>query len=250
MGALTGALRTVFRVSHLLLSTSTLPGGSFLDYALEPVEQWLDGSRELLFVPYALRDHERYTSAAAAALAPLGVRVLGAHALTDPVGVAQGCGRMFVGGGNTFRLLQMLQLGGLVDAIRSVIRGGGRYLGSSAGTNVACPTIRTTNDMPIVEPASLAALGLVPFQVNPHYLDPIAGLVHAGETRELRLEQYLEENEIPVLGMREGSWLWCGPDQFALEGHTARVFRRDMVPWDAQPGTRFSGDLVPFAATR
>ena len=230
---------------HLLLSTSALFGGGFLDYALDPIELWLDGASDLLFVPYALHNHDLYTQKVASALTPLGVRVHGAHAVDAPGLLAQGCARVFVGGGNTFRLLRALQVTGLGELLASAVQGGARYLGSSAGTNVACPTIRTTNDMPIVEPGTLTALSLVPFQVNPHYLDPVPGLAHAGETRELRLEQYLEENEVPVIGLREGSWLWCEPDVFTLQGHTARVFRRGETPWDAPAGTRFGPTLVP-----
>lgn len=226
----------------LLLSTSTLYGQRYLEYALEPISEWMDAEREIVFVPYALADHNAYTSRVAEALSPLGVRVRGLHEYEDVSVALSEASRMFVGGGNTFRLLHRLQQNGLIEVIRQAVAGGSRYLGSSAGTNIASPTIRTTNDMPIVEPASFDALELVPFQINPHYLDPIPDLPHMGETRETRLTEFLEENDRPVVALREGAWLRIRDSgSIQLEGHTARLFQRGGSPVDKFPGFDFCG---------
>jgi dipeptidase E len=144
---------------------------------------------------------------------------------------------LFVGGGNTFRLLDRLQRLGLLDPIRGRVRGGMPYLGVSAGANLACPSIRTTNDMPIVEPAGFSALGLLPFQINPHYLDPAPSRSHMGETREERIREFLEENDVPVVGLREGSWIVADDGSARLEGPcSARLFRRGREPEEVPPG--------------
>ncbi|HTL97934.1 MAG TPA: dipeptidase PepE, partial [Holophagaceae bacterium] len=148
--------------------------------------------------------------------------------------------------GNTFRLLDTLLRFDLMEAIRTQARGGMPYTGASAGTNLACPTIRTTNDMPIVEPPSLAALGLVPFQINAHYLDPDPASTHKGETREERLMQYHEENALPVVGLREGAMLRVDGDCMSLLGlKGARIFRRGMEPVEAAPGAELGALLEP-----
>jgi dipeptidase E len=148
---------------------------------------------------------------------------------------------VFVGGGNTFRLLDRLQRTGALAAIAARAHAGMPYVGSSAGTNVATPTIRTTNDMPIVQPASFVALGLVPFQINPHYLDADPKSTHMGETREERLRQFHEENATPVLGLREGCWLDVRGDQMRLCGTTnARLFEKGAAPREFVPPTDLS----------
>jgi dipeptidase E len=142
-----------------------------------------------------------------------------------------------VGGGNTFRLLAELHRLGLLDVIRGRVRGGLPYLGVSAGTNVACPTIKTTNDMPIIQPPSFDALDLVPFQINPHYLDPDPNSTHKGETREDRIREFLEENETPVIGLREGSALLVDGNSVTLLGEkSARLFRRGAEPVEMESG--------------
>jgi dipeptidase E len=200
----------------LLLSNSLSPGLGFLEHALTEIGELVPPGSRLLFLPYASSDPDRYTRVVAEALAPLSVHVTGAHALTDPVSELGGADAVFTGGGNSFRLLKTLQASGLLPAIRERATTGMPYLGASAGTNVACPTIRTTNDMPIVQPASLDALGLIPFQINPHYLDPDPASTHQGETRPQRILEFLEENDVPVLALREGSWL-------RVSGSAARV---------------------------
>ncbi len=220
----------------LLLSNSTNHGQGYLDHAMATLLRFLPG-RRLLFVPFALRDQEAYAGKVRARLAREGFAVdrltadaAGREALADAEAV-------FVGGGNTFRLLDTLQRAGFVDLLRARVRGGMPYVGASAGTNIAAPTIRTTNDMPIVQPASFDALGLVPFQINPHYLDADPASRHMGETRADRLREYLEENERPVIGVREGAWLRLEGGRLTLEGtNGARIFRRGSDPADVEPG--------------
>ena len=143
---------------------------------------------------------------------------------------------IFCGGGNTFRLLDALYELDLLSPIRRRVSEGMPYVGASAGSNLACPTIKTTNDMPIVEPLSFDALGLVPFQINPHYLDPVPGSTHMGETRETRIREFHEENETPVVGLREGAMLRVEGDSVELRGRAgARIFRRGEEPVEVTP---------------
>lgn len=213
----------------LLLSNSTAPGRRYLEHALGAIDAILGSVRDLVFVPYALADHDAYTAQVSAALGPLGITVTGTHRTDCPASALIDAESIFIGGGNTFRLTAALHALGLIPAIRQAVRDGAPYLGSSAGTHVATPSLATTNDMPIVEPPSFATLGLVPFQINPHYLDPVPSSTHQGETRELRIVQYLEENPGPVLGMREGTWLRRSEATLTLGGGDAgaRLFRRD-----------------------
>jgi dipeptidase E len=191
----------------LLLSNSANHGRGYLDHAVEEVRAFLGEIRRLTFVPFALHDHAAYGAKVAGRLRPLGIEV---ETLMDDDrarDVITGSDALFVGGGNTFRLLDRLHRKGLVEAIRDRVGSGAPYMGASAGTVISSPTMKTTNDMPIVQPPSFQALGLVRFQINPHYLDPDPASTHMGETRETRLAEFLEENETPVLGLREGSWL-------------------------------------------
>ncbi|MFB7631963.1 dipeptidase PepE [Streptomyces sp. NPDC056149] len=232
----------------LLLSNSSAPGHGYLEHAREAITHHLDGVTELLFVPFALADHDAYTAKAAAFFTKLGVRVRGAHTAADPRELVASAQAVFTGGGNSFRLLKTLHERGLVDALAERVRAGLPYMGSSAGTNMACPTLRTTNDMPIVQPPSFTTLGLVPFQINPHYLDPDPASAHMGETREERITQFLEENDVPVLGLREGTWLQRTGDRLTLHGLPAgaRLFRRGAAPVEHAPGA----DLSALLATR
>lgn len=212
----------------LLLSNSQLHGRPFLDHALGAIAEFLAKKRSVLFVPFALADHDGYTARIRAALEPHGVEVVGLHTSKRPRVAVESADVIYVGGGNTFRLLAGVQSRRLLEPVRRLVAEGGlKYLGSSAGTNLSCPTIRTTNDMPIVEPRSFEAFGLVPFQINPHYLDPDPTSTHMGETREQRIEQFLEENAVPVLGLREGAWLRRRGSKLLLGGTTgARLFQR------------------------
>jgi dipeptidase E len=222
----------------LLLSNSTPFGRGYLDHAIDAIARFFGDARRLAFVPYALQDREAYLDKVRRRLGPSGFEVenVPADADTGRAALARAEG-IFVGGGNTFRLLDTLQRTGLLEEIRARVTAGVPYMGASAGTNIASPTIRTTNDMPIVQPRDFNALGFLKFQINPHYLDADAGLHHSGETREQRLLEYLEENETPVLGIREDAWLRLEGQVLVLEGERgARLFRRGVDPWEIAPG--------------
>ena len=225
----------------LLLSNSVSPGMGFLAHAREVIVELVPPGSRLLFLPYAVADRNHYAGVMTGALAPLGITVTSAHQVTDPVAALAGADAVFCGGGNSFRLLAALQSAALVAALRERVEVGLPYLGASAGTNMACPTLRTTNDMPIVEPQSFAAIGLVPFQINPHYLDPDPASTHQGETRPQRITEFLEENDVPVLGLREGSWLRVSGPVAAIGGTAgARLFRRGHQAAELAPGADVS----------
>ena len=230
------------RQTLFLLSNSTAFGMRYLEHALERLKDFLGDERRVLFVPYALADYDGYTAGIQAALAPLGVVVSGAHTFNDPQQALSEARVLYVGGGNSFRLLKTLQQQELLTVVRQRVEAGElRYIGSSAGTNMACPSLRTTNDMPIVQPRSFEAFGLLPFQINPHYLDPDPTSTHQGETRAERIAEFLEENDVPVLGMREGSWLQRNGPALRLEGVAgARLFLRAAEPQEIAPGTDLS----------
>ena len=222
----------------LLLSTSTVFGSGYLEYAGAELRDFLQGIRRVLFVPYALHDHDGYARKVHGRFAALGYELDSLHAAADMQRAIRDAEVIFIGGGNTFRLLKALYDLDLLDAIRARAGEGMPYMGSSAGTNVATPTIRTTNDMPIVQPPSFEALHLVPFQINPHYLDPEPGSTHMGETREERILQFHEENETPVIGLREGALLRIENGSCELKGiKGARLFRRGLDPVELEPGS-------------
>jgi len=221
----------------LLLSNSTNHGAGYLDHAIDAITSFLGPVRRVLFVPFALRDWTGYTAKARERLERAGIEVKGATADAHALATVEEAEAVFVGGGNTFRLLDSLQRSGLLEVLRRRVAAGMPYLGASAGTNIAAPTIKTTNDMPIVQPAGFSALGLVPFQINPHYIDADPSSRHMGETREERLREFLEENEVPVLALREGAWLRVEGDRARLEGtNGARLFRRGADPEECAPG--------------
>jgi len=221
----------------LLLSTSTVFGSGYLDYAEAEVRAFLGGIRRLLFVPFALHDQTAYAARVRSRFATMGFALDSLHDSRDPRESVAAAEAIFVGGGNTFRLLNTLYDLDLLGLIRERVLGGLPYMGASAGSNIAGPTIRTTNDMPIVQPPSFDALRLVPWQINPHYLDPLPGSTHMGETREERIRQFLEENETPVLALREGAILRADRCGYLLGGTAgARLFRRGEAPSEILPG--------------
>ena len=229
-------------VRLLLLSNSTTFGGTYLGHARAPIQSLFAKVKRIAFVPFALADQQGYFGRARAHFETLGIeaeRVLeGAPGRT----LVESTDGIFVGGGNTFRLLDRLQRSSLIDPIRARVLEGMPYLGSSAGTGIAAPTIMTTNDMPIVKPLTFESLGLVPFQMNCHYLDADPESRHMGETRETRIREFHEENDAPVLGLREGSWLevegTAGAQTAVLGGpHPARWFARGKEPRELPPGT-------------
>ena len=229
----------------LLLSNSTNHGQGYLDHALPEVRALLVGVKRLLFVPFALHDRAAYAAKARARFVSEGIEVEALTADESGRRAVQSAEAVFVGGGNTFRLLKTLQDTDLLEPLRARALGGLPYLGASAGINIACPTIKTTNDMPIVQPARFEALGLVPFQINPHYLDPDPESRHMGETREDRIREFLEENEVAVVGLREGAWLRIEGKGGQVGGAAAaRVFRRGRAPEELAPGASLDSLLA------
>ena len=211
----------------LLLSNSRNPGQAYLAHALEAIREFLGPVRELVFVPYAgvQITADQYAGQVRMALAPLGVSVRAVTDADEPVSLVRGAEAVAVGGGNSFQLLKRMYETDLLEAVRARALAGMPYLGWSAGSNLACPTIRTTNDMPVVQPPSFAALNLVAFQINPHYTNLVIPN-HRGETRDERIAEFLTLNPgVPVLGLREGSWLEVQGERISLHGpHPARVF--------------------------
>jgi dipeptidase E len=229
-------------VRILLISNSTIHGRGYLDHAEPAIREILGGARRILFFPFALYDRDAYAAKAAARFATMGYTLQSAHAVVDPREAIKATDAIFIGGGNTFRLLKTLQEFDWIEPIRSRVCTGTPYIGTSAGSNVAGPTIRTTNDMPIVQPRSFDSLRLVPFQINPHFQDPDPNSTHMGETREERIVQFLEENETPVLGMREGAWVRVTHGSAILGGaNGGRVFRRGHAPVEVVTGEEISG---------
>ena len=231
----------------LLISNSTVYGRGYLDHVETAIKEFLGQRRDVLFFPFALHDRDAYAAKAAARFAEMGYAMHSAHAVANPNEAVEAADAFFVGGGNTFRLLKALQDVDLVEAIQRKVKDGTPYIGSSAGSNVAGPTIKTTKDMPIVQPRTFDALGLVPFQISPHFQDPDPNSTHMGETQEERILQFLEENETPVLGMREGAWVISENGRVILHGSTgARIFRRGKAPIEAEPGA----DITEFVQTK
>uniref|UniRef100_A0A8D0H7B1 dipeptidase E n=1 Tax=Sphenodon punctatus TaxID=8508 RepID=A0A8D0H7B1_SPHPU len=228
----------------LLISNSTLHGGGYLGHCQQQIKSFLgEKVKRILFVPYALHNQDAYAKTAREKLENVGYGVDSIHEFSDPVEAVRKSEAIFIGGGNTFRLLKALYDKSLIQEIRKrVLEDGIPYMGSSAGSNAATISINTTNDMPIVYPPSLEALGLVPFNINPHYLDPDVNSTHMGETREKRIFEYHEEsNTFPVLGLREGSMLLVEGNKATLQGVTgARLFVRGKSPTEHQPGADFS----------
>jgi len=221
----------------LLISNSTLYGSGYLDHAESEIQSFLRGVRSVLFIPYALYDRDAYASMAQKRFERMGYELGSIHTAGDPRQAVNNAESIFIGGGNTFRLLKALYDNDVLDAIRQRVNDGMPYIGSSAGSNVAGPTIKTTKDMPIVQPPSFDALGLVPFQISPHFLDPDPNSTHMGETQEERILQFLEENDTTVAGLREGAMVLSENGSYTLKGSSgARIFRKGREPVELRPG--------------
>jgi dipeptidase E len=230
----------------LLVSNSTVHGRGYLDHVTAEIKDFVGSRTRLVFIPYALHDRRAYCEQAEGHLRDLGLKFTSAHDLSNASREIERSEIIFVGGGNTFRLLYELQKNRLMEPIRRAVSNGTLYLGSSAGSIVACPSLKTTKDMPILQPMSFEALGLVPFQISPHYLDPDPKSTHMGETQEQRILQFLEENAEPVIGLREGSFLRVESEAVVLKGpHCARIFQRGMSPTELPSGSNLSDFLVP-----
>lgn len=230
----------------LLLSNSTLPGEPFFQWPRPHVAPFLEGRRRIAFVPFAATEdqHDLYVDRVAAILGGMGCSIVGLHKEKDPCQVLASCDAVAIGGGNSFLLLRSLYRTGLLKAITGMVEDGMPYLGWSAGSNVACPTIMTTNDMPIVEPPSLKAMHMVPFQINPHYTEAtIPG--HGGESRDQRIAEYLRMNpHMRVLGLREGSLLHVQGASITLRGRDMVLFEADREKRPVADGTSFRTDLA------
>ena len=221
----------------LLISNSTLYGSGYLDHAESEIRSFLGSVKGVLFVPFALYDRDAYSSMARARLQKMGYGLDSLHTVADAQQAVNEAEAIFIGGGNTFRLLKALYDADVLQAIRQRVATGTPYIGSSAGANVAGPTIKTTKDMPIVQPPSFDALGLVPFQISPHFLDSVPNSTHMGETQEERIMQFLEENDSPVAGLREGAMVRVENGSHILNGSSgARIFRKGCVPVEVKPG--------------
>ncbi|MBQ2958764.1 MAG: dipeptidase PepE [Alistipes sp.] len=227
----------------LLISNSTNAGEAYLKYPIAEIEKTLAGVTEVVFIPYAAVtfSYEEYERKVQERFDEIGIKVRSVHRALNKRNFVRHAQAIVIGGGNTFALLKKMQEEDLLDVIFRRVRAGVPYVGWSAGSNVTCPTICTTNDMPIVEPQSFRAIGLVPFQINPHYLDANpAG--HAGETREQRILEYLEANRSRyVVGLREGCMIRIKDENIELIGsRTMRIFKKGIETYEVQPGDDIS----------
>jgi dipeptidase E len=228
----------------IIASTSTLHGGNYLEYLLPELQSFFSNVKQLLFIPYARPSgisHDDYTKKVSEAFDKINILVKGIHEFENPVEAIENAEGIFTGGGNTFLLVSQLYKNNVIDALEKVVKNGTPYLGTSAGSNICGLTMNTTNDMPIVYPPSFRTLGFVSFNINPHYLDPIEGSTHMGETRETRINEFHHFNPQPVVGLREGSWLEVKGDSVKLKGTlTARIFKRNEKPIEVIPETELN----------
>jgi dipeptidase E len=233
----------------LLISSSRIHGSGYLDHASDEIARTLAAAMRVLFIPHALFDRREYAGRARARFAAMGRSLDSIDDAPDPRAAVREAEALFLGGGNTFRLLASLYELDVLETIRARVGDGMSYIGSSAGSIVACPTLATTKDMPIVEPPSFRALSLVPFQISPHYLDPDPASTHMGETQEERIRQFHEENDLPVIGLREGAMVRIENGAVALSGVAgARIFRRGRQAVEVEPPCRLEEPL--FGDTR
>lgn len=228
----------------IIASTSTLHNEEYLDYLLETLKIHFKDCKTILFIPYSRPSgisHEEYTAKVALAFAKINIGVKGIHEFENPAEAIQNAEGIFTGGGNTFVLVSQLYKNKIMDVLAETVKKGTPYLGTSAGSNICGMTIQTTNDMPIVYPPSFQALGLIPFNLNAHYLDADLQSKHMGETRETRIKEFHAYNSLPVLGLREGSWLNVKGEKITLEGNlSARLFRQNQLPEELESGSDLS----------
>ncbi len=228
----------------LLASTSTLFGQDYLAYLLPEISHLFQECKEIIFIPYARPggiSHENYTHLVKKTFKDMPFKVKGLHEFKDPKEALNKAEGIFIGGGNTFVLVDKIYRQDLMELLREKIRNGIPYLGTSAGTNICGLTMQTTNDMPIVYPPSFKTLGLVPFNLNPHYLDPDKNSTHKGETRETRIAEFHSINTYPVVGLREGSWLEVKAEEITLRGSlSARIFKAGKVPYELETNSSLS----------
>lgn len=228
----------------IIASTSTIYGLGYLEYLLPTLAIHFKDAETIIFIPYARPNgisHDDYTAKVAEAFAKIDKKVVGLHTFENPVQAIKEAQGIFTGGGNTFLLVKQLYKTEVIFAMKEALQNGTPYLGCSAGSNITGLTMETTNDMPIVYPPSFQTLGMVPFNINPHYLDPIEGSTHMGETRETRINEFHAFNTQPVLGLREGSWLEVRGSKIILKGTlTARLFRQNQDPEELETNSDLS----------
>jgi len=228
----------------IIASTSTIHGGGFLEYLLDDLIDFYRTTNDILFIPYARPSgisYDSYTEKAKLAFHKINKGVKGIHEFDNPIEAVQNAKGIFVGGGNTFVLVNQLYKNNLITVLQNVVNNGTPYLGTSAGSNICGLTLNTTNDMPIVYPPSFETLALVPFNINPHYLDPDLKSKHMGETRETRIQEFHKFNAQPVIGLREGDFLLVRGEQITLKGkHLARIFEHDKAPYELEPTSDLS----------
>ena len=232
-------------MKHIIIaSTSTVHGSGSLEYLLDELTIFFKETSEILFIPYARPggiSHDEYTEKVSEPFSKIGKVVKGIHEFENPKEAIKNAKAIFVGGGNTFVLVSQLYKNDLLEAIKAVVNNGTPYLGTSAGSNICGLTINTTNDMPIVYPPSFKTFGFVPFNINPHYLDPDPTSKHMGETRETRIKEFHKFNTQPVVGIREGSWLKVHDKSIVLEGKLdARIFEYNKAPYEVKTGTELN----------
>lgn len=225
----------------ILASTSTIFGGEYLEYLREELIQLYKGIDEIIFVPFARPggiSHEEYTAKACSFFETIGIQVKGLHEFADKTEALNQAKGYFTGGGNTFLLVKTLHEEDLMTVLKHNVESGKPYLGCSAGSNIGGQNMKTTNDMPIVYPPSFDCMGLVPFNLNPHYLDPNPELKHNGETRETRIKEFLTQNDLKVVGLREGNWIRRIGDKISVEGsELTRIFEKGKEPYEIESGS-------------
>ncbi len=228
----------------ILASTSTLFGENYLEYLKDEIKNLFDGIDEIIFIPFARPggiSHDDYTAKVAEVFGTLNIKVKGLHEYENMNEAIESGKGFFTGGGNTFLLVKTLHEKNLMQILKKNIESGKPYLGCSAGSNIGGVNMKTTNDMPIVYPPSFDCMALVPFNLNPHYLDPNPDLKHNGETRETRIKEFLTQNDIKVIGLREGNWIRCINDKITVEGsQLTRIFEKDKEPYEIESGTSLS----------
>jgi dipeptidase E len=228
----------------IIASTSTVHNQDFLEYLLPNVKLLFKDCKEVLFIPYARPSgisHDHYTNKVQRAFKKINLSIKGIHEYNDLKFALQNAQAIYVGGGNTFLLVSELYNHEIMSTLRDIIKKGTPYLGTSAGSNIAGVNMQTTNDMPIVYPPSYTTLGILPFNINPHYLDTNENSHHMGETRETRIHEFLQFNSTPVVGLREGSWIEVKGEKFTLKGSLkARVFKQDETPFEIESETDLS----------
>jgi len=228
----------------IIASTSTVHGSGFLEYLLDDLKHFFKHTDTILFVPYARPSgisHDEYTAKANEAFSKIGKKAKGIHEFDNPIDAVQQASGIFIGGGNTFVLVNELYKQQLIEPIQDAVNTGTPYLGTSAGSNICGLNIRTTNDMPIVYPPSFKTFSFIPFNINPHYLDPNPNSTHMGETRETRIKEFHKYNTQPVVGIREGSYLEVKGNKITLRGPLqARIFEYNKAPYEVDSNTDLS----------